>query len=67
MYTRQGIVIRSHIDIVPRKRAWTALTHLSTNITNYADGNTPRAIESNIEKLIEALENDINMLLRWFK
>ena len=25
MYIRQGIVIRSHIDIVPRKKAWTDL------------------------------------------
>ena len=34
---------------------------------NYADDNTPYAIEDTIEKLIETLEDDINTLLNWFK
>ena len=37
----------------------------NTKITNYADDNTPYAIESNINNLIKSLENDI--LLTWFK
>ena len=39
----------------------------NTNITNYADDNTPYAIESSIEKLIETLEHDSNILLNWFQ
>ena len=36
-------------------------------ITNYADDNTPYAFESDIDKLIETLEHDTNILLTWFK
>ena len=32
-----------------------------------ADDNTPYAIESSIEKLIESLENDTTLLLNWFQ
>ena len=39
----------------------------NTKITNYADENTPYAIESNINNLIVSLENDTNILLTWFK
>ena len=39
----------------------------NTKITNYADDNTPYAIESNINNLIESLGNDTNILLTWFK
>ena len=39
----------------------------NTKITIYADDNTPYAIESNINNLIESLENDTNILLAWFK
>ena len=38
----------------------------NTKITNYADDNTPYAIESSIEKLIESLEYDIALLLNRF-
>ena len=38
----------------------------NTKITNYADDNTPYAIESTIDKLIETLEHDTNILLDWF-
>ena len=38
----------------------------NTKITNYADDNTPYAIESSIEKLIEPLEHDTTILLNWF-
>ena len=40
---------------------------VSTKITNYADDNTPYAIESSIEKLIESLEHDSTILLNWFQ
>ena len=36
-------------------------------ITNYADDTTPYAIENSIEKLVETLERDTNILLDWFK
>ena len=39
----------------------------NTKITNYADDNTPYAIESSIEKLIEPLEHDTTILLNWFQ
>ena len=39
----------------------------NTKITNYADDNTPYAIESSIEKLIESLEHDTTLLLNWFQ
>ena len=38
----------------------------NTKITNYADDNTPYAIESSIEKLIESLVYDTALLLNWF-
>ena len=37
-----------------------------TELTNYADDNTPYAINSSIEKLIESLENDSSILVKWF-
>ena len=39
----------------------------NAKITNCADDNTPYAIESNVDKLIETLEHDTNILLTWFK
>ena len=38
----------------------------NTSITNYADDNTPYAIESSIKNLLETLENEISTLLKWF-
>ena len=38
-----------------------------TKITNYADDNTPYAVENSIEKLLETLQKDVNILLNWFK
>ena len=38
-----------------------------SNITNYADDNTPYATEDSIEKLLETLERETNILLDWFK
>ena len=35
-------------------------------ITNYADDTTPYAIEKSIDKLIDTLEVDINIILTWF-
>ena len=35
-------------------------------ITNYADDTTPYAIENSIDKLIDTLEEDINIILTWF-
>ena len=35
-------------------------------MANYADDNNPYAIESNIDKLIETLENETCILLNWF-
>ena len=37
-----------------------------TELTNYADDNTPYDINSNIEKLIESLENDSSILVKCF-
>ena len=37
-----------------------------TLLTNYADDNTPYAINSSIEKLIESLGNDSSILVKWF-
>lgn len=39
----------------------------NTNITNYADDSTPYAIESNIDDLLNVLEQDTNILFTWFK
>ena len=38
-----------------------------SKITNYADDNTPYATEDSIEKLLETLERETNILLDWFK
>ena len=37
-----------------------------TELTNYADDNTPYAINADIEKLIKSLENDSSILIKWF-
>ena len=37
-----------------------------TELTNYADDNTPYAINSDVDKLIESLENDSSILIKWF-
>ena len=37
-----------------------------TELTNYADDNTPYAIEANIDTLISSLENDVEILIQWF-
>ena len=39
----------------------------NANITNFADDNTPYAIEACIEKLVEALEQGTNILLNWLQ
>ena len=36
------------------------------NLTNYADDNTPYAIESNLEDIINRLEHDTSTLIKWF-
>ena len=36
------------------------------NLTNYADDNTPYAIDSNIETIINNLVNDTSVLINWF-
>ena len=38
-----------------------------SNITNYADDNTPYAAEDSVEKLLETLERETNILIEWFK
>ena len=38
-----------------------------SKITNYADDNTPYATEDSVEKLLETLERETNILLDWFK
>ena len=38
----------------------------NTKVTNYADDNTPYAIESSVEQLLETLENETSTLLEWF-
>ena len=35
-------------------------------ITNYADDNTPYAIESSVKELLEVLKNETETLLKWF-
>ena len=37
-----------------------------SNMTNYADGNTPYTIHSNVNAQIESLENDTATLIEWF-
>ena len=37
-----------------------------TEITNYAEDNTPYATEDSIEKLIATLTKETNILLKWF-
>ena len=37
-----------------------------TELTNYADDNTPYAINSNIDNFIKSLENDSFILIKWF-
>ena len=37
-----------------------------TELTNYADDNTPYAINENIDGLIKILENDSSILIKWF-
>ena len=39
----------------------------NTKITNYADDNTPYATEDTIDILIETLQHDTNILLKWFQ
>ena len=38
-----------------------------TNLTNYADDNTPYAIDLNIDQLMNRLTHDASILIRWFK
>ena len=38
----------------------------NTKVTNYADDNTPYAIESSVEQLLVILENETSTLLEWF-
>ena len=38
-----------------------------SNITNYADDNTPYAAEDSVEKLLETFERETNILLEWLK
>ena len=37
-----------------------------SNLTNYADDNTPYAIESNTDDIIKNLEKDTSILMKWF-
>ena len=37
-----------------------------SNLTNYADDNTPYAIESKIEDILNSLVNDTSALIKWF-
>ena len=37
-----------------------------TELTNYADDNTPYAINSDVDKLIERVKNDSSILIKWF-
>ena len=39
----------------------------NTKIANWADDNTPYAIEDSTEKLLEVLEKDTNILIKWFE
>ena len=36
------------------------------NIANYADGNTPYALENDIDAVLNTLERDSVILLQWF-
>ena len=38
-----------------------------TEITNYADDTTPYTIKVDIESLIETLQNDISIIIKWFQ
>ena len=38
-----------------------------TEITNYADDTTPYTIKEDIESLIEILQNDISIIIKWFQ
>ena len=38
-----------------------------TEITNYAGDATPYTIKEDIESLIEILQNDISMIIKWFQ
>ena len=38
-----------------------------SKITNYADDNTPYATEDSVQKLLETLERETNILLDYFK
>ena len=38
-----------------------------TEITNYADNTTPYTIKVDIESLIETLQNDISIIIKWFQ
>ena len=38
-----------------------------TEITNYADDTTPYIIKEDIESLIEILQNDISIIIKWFQ
>ena len=37
-----------------------------TDLPNYVDDNTPHAINPNVDKLIESLENDSSILIKCF-
>ena len=37
------------------------------NVANYADDNTPYAIEINIPSLVEDIETDAAILIKWFR
>ena len=36
-----------------------------TKIANFADDNTPYALEDSTEKLLEVLDKDTNILIKW--
>ena len=38
-----------------------------SKIANYADDNTPYAIETNIESLLQTLEEETSIILKWFQ
>ena len=37
------------------------------NVANYADDNTPYAIETNITSLVEDIETDADILIKWLR
>ena len=37
------------------------------NVANYADDNTPYAIETNIDSLVEDIETNATILIKWFR